>query len=270
MNIVLAGPGRAGLSLAHVLADAGHHLVGVLGRDTATSAADGLGTTALSWDELLPAADMLVLGVADDAIEEVAERLAPRAIGVLAAVHLSGSVSVGALSPLAAVGLTTGVFHPLQSLPSAELGRRRLPGAWVGITAPDPGLHESLWGLARSIGMVPFDVADDVKSLYHAGASAAANYVVGSLALAERLLAAAGVPWEAAGPMLEAVVHNVREVGPQAALTGPIARGDVATVRAQRQAVREALPDLEADFAAMGRAVAHLAGRAEEFEGVLT
>ena len=269
MNIVLVGPGRAGMSLSLALTDAAHRFVGVLGRSRVDAAADQLGTVALSWDELLPSADLLLIGASDDAIGEVAARVAPMAIGCRAAAHLSGTVSVAALAPLADVGLDIGGFHPLQSLPTPAIGRRRLAGAWAGITAAEPNFHSTLGDLARSIGMVPFDLADDVRGLYHAGASAAANYVVGSLRLAEQLFAAAGVPWEAAGPMVSAVVDNVREVGAREALTGPIARGDVATVTAQRAAIREAAPELEAGFAAIGRVVAEMAGRADEFESVL-
>ncbi len=265
MRFILVGPGRAGMSLALAFRDAGHELVGVLGRESASEAAVRLGAVELSWDELLPAADLLVISVRDDAIGETAVRIASRAIGVGAAVHVSGSVPVGELAPLADVGLAIGGFHPLQSLPDPDTGVTRLRGAWAGITAEDPDLHIGLVELARSIGMITFDLADGVRPLYHAGASAAANYVVGSLALAERLFRAAGVPWEAAIPLIEAVVKNATELGPDDALTGPIARGDVATVERQRAAVREAAPDLEADFVDIGRAVAHLAGRREEF-----
>lgn len=269
MRIILAGPGRAGMSLAYAFGDAGHELVGVLGRSTAAEAANALETVELSWDELLPAADLLVIGVRDDAIGEVAGRVASRAIGVTAAVHVSGSMGVGLLAPLADVGLATGGFHPLQTLPDPETGRRKLAGAWAGITADDPDLQAALAGLARSIGMVPFDLVDSARPLYHAGASAAANYVVGSLGLAHRLFEAAGVPWEAAGPLVEAVVDNALEMGPRASLTGPIARGDVATVEHQRSAIQAAVPDLDADFADIGRVVARLAGREEEFREVL-
>ncbi len=257
------------MSLAEAFRAAGHELIGVLGRETASDAAVQLDTDQLSWDELLPAADLLVIGVRDDAISEVAGRLAARAIGVASAVHVSGSVSIEVLAPLADVGLATGGFHPLQSLPDPETGARRLTGAWVGITAGDPGLHAALVQLAGSIDMIPFDLPDGARPLYHAGASAAANYVVGSLALAQRLFAAAGVPWEAAIPLVEAVVKNATELGPDRALTGPIARGDVATVEQQRAAIRTSVPELEADFADIGRAVARLAGREEEFGSVL-
>ncbi len=257
------------MSLALASTRAGHEVIGVLGRSSAPTAAAELGSSELSWDELLPAADLLVIAVRDDSIGEIAERLASRAIGVGSAVHMSGSVSVDVLSPIAEVGLATGGLHPLQSLPFADTGSRRLAGAWAGITALDSGLHATLVELATSLGMVPFDLPDAVRPLYHAGASAAANYVVGSLALASRLFRAAGVPWEAAVPLIEAVVKNAIELGPDAALTGPIARGDVATVEQQLAAIQDAVPGLHADFADIARAVAHLAGREDDFRGVL-
>lgn len=269
MRIILAGPGRAGMSLSYAFRTAGHELAGVLGRKNAADAAAALDTVELSWDDLLPAADLLVISVRDDAVGEIANRLASRAIGVAAAVHISGSVTIGALAPLEETGLAIGGFHPLQSLPDAEIGATRLSGAWAGITAGDPQLSARLFELATSIGMIPFDLPDAGRPLYHAGASAAANYVVGSLALAERLFSAAGVPWEAAIPLVEAVVKNATELGPQRALTGPIARGDVRTVEQQRAAVRSAVPDLEAAFVDIGRAVAHVAGREEEFRSAL-
>lgn len=269
MRIVLAGPGRAGLAVALAARDAGHDIVGVLGRAGAPAAAEDLDSRVIDWEDLLPAADLLVIAVRDDAIGEVVERLALRAIGVTAAVHLSGSVGVRALDPLAEVGLVTGGFHPLQTLPDPEAGRRRLAGAWAGITAPDPELRSQLEALARSLGMQPFLLDDEVRPLYHAGAVAAANYVIGGLALAERLFGEAGVPWDAAAPLVDAVIANAMELGPDDALTGPIARGDVSTVRRQLEAIRSSAPELEAPFADMGRALAELAGTGEPFRDVL-
>ncbi len=269
MRIILAGPGRAGMSLGLASTRAGHDIVGVLGRGSAGAAATRLGTPELNWDELLPAADLLIIGVRDDAIGEVAHRLASRAIGVEAAVHLSGSVGVGRLSPLAEVGLAVGGFHPLQSLPDPDTGARRLAGAWAGVTAEHSGLQAALVELASSLQMIPFDLPDAVRPLYHAGASAAANYVVGCLALAHRLFVAAGIPWEAAAPLVEAVIKNAGELGPDQALTGPIVRGDVETVDQQLEAIRTAAPELSSDFRDIARVVARLAGRAEEFRSLL-
>ena len=76
------------------------------------------------------------------------------------------------------------------------------------------------------------------------------------------------MPWEAARPLVEAATENLDQLGPEAALTGPIARGDVDTVRAQLTAIRRAVPESERDFIDIGKAVARLAGREDEFEEV--
>lgn len=264
MDIIVAGPGRAGRSLAIRFIDAGHRLVGVLARSDAAAAEAG--AEPLAWDRALPAADLLVVAVRDDAIGEVAERLAPVAGEVEAAVHLSGLAPISVLDPL---GPPVGSFHPLQTLPTPEVGAARLGGAWIGITTHDEDLESRLHALAFSIGAKPFSLADEAKRLYHAAAAAAANYPLAALAMAQRLFEAAGVPFDAAAPLVEAVVGNAFSLGPEAALTGPIARGDVGTVAAQLEAVGQAAPDLVDDFKALGRAVARVAGRSNLFEELL-
>ena len=268
MRIIVVGPGRAALSLATAFHNAGHQILGLLGRGDATPQAKALGADWLAWDSPLPNADLLLLGVRDDAIAEVAARLAPIAGDVTVAVHLSGSLPSGVLGPLAESGLSIGGFHPLQSLPNPEVGASRLPGSWAGIAADNPETVDELFKLAESIEMIPFVLSDEVRPLYHAGASVAANYLVANLALAERLFAGAGVPWEAARPLIEAVMENLAQLGPEAALTGPIARGDVETVRDQLNAIRRWVPESEQDFIDIGKAVTRFAGREDEFAEV--
>jgi len=268
VDIVIAGPGRAGLSLAHRLQHTDHRLAGLVGRDpqaTAVAAA-ALGCPALGWDDRLPACDLLVIAVRDDAIAGAADRLAPRAGSVRAAVHLSGLVPVTALAPL---GMPCGSFHPLQTMPDPETGARLLDGAWVAVTSGDGSLADRLDSLARSLGMHPFAIGDDAKPPYHAAAAAAANFPLAALSIAERLFAASGVPFEAAGPLVRAVVANAFDLGPRAALTGPIARGDAGTVAAQIAAASACDPELGEAFRAMARATAAVAGTAGELGEVL-
>jgi len=260
VEVILAGPGRAGLSLALALTGARHRLCGVLARslDGLEAAASALpGVPWLDWHEPLPAADLLVIAVDDGAIAEVAQRLAPQAGAVRGAVHLSGLTPVAALGALAC---PTGSFHPLQTLPNPRDGAARLRGAWVAITAPDDALFHRLVELAQSMGCRPFALADDRKALYHAAASAAANYPVAVLAVARRLFEAAGVGFGVAEPLIRAAVENALALGPEAALTGPVARGDAGTVAAQLEAVRHGVPDLAEAFAALARTAARIAG----------
>ncbi|GBE22608.1 MAG TPA: DUF2520 domain-containing protein [Actinobacteria bacterium] len=271
MNIILAGPGRAGTALCLAAASAGHRVVAVLGRrpEAVEGAAARFDAVAFGFDDDLPAVDLLMVAVRDDAIEEVADRLAPRASNVGAAVHLSGLKPAAALAPLADAGLATGVLHPLQTLPTPEAGAEALPGSWFAVTAHDPVLRSDLEDLVASIGGHPFALDDEDRALYHAAAATAANDTVAVLALAANLFAAAGVPFDAARPLVEAVVANAFRLGPKESLTGPIARGDVGTVVAQLQAVADRVPEEVDRFRRLGRVVAELAGTRGIFEEIL-
>jgi predicted short-subunit dehydrogenase-like oxidoreductase (DUF2520 family) len=215
----------------------------------------------------LPEADLMILAVRDDAIAEVAAELAPYADAVESVVHLSGLTPVDALDAFERQML--GSFHPLQTLPTPEAGAARLTGAWVAISAREDYLADRLFELATSVGMHGFELDDAEKALYHAAAASAANFPLAALSMSRRLFEAAGVPFDAAGPLVQAIVTNAFEMGPEAALTGPIARADVGTVAAQLAAVREHAPELAADFAALARVTAAVAGTSEEIDEVL-
>ena len=270
-RIIVVGPGRAGGALGIALAAAGHQLTAVVGRNAehASDLAQVLSTQAVSIDAPLPATDLLLISVRDDQIAGVASHLADTGVNAAAAVHVSGLNAVGALERLASVGLDIGSWHPLQTLPTAEAGATRLPGAWLAVTTDSEDLARLLRRLSRDIGGKPFHLADEHKPLYHAAAAAAANYVVSVLGLGQALAAAADVPFEAARPLVDAVVDNVFEMGAAGALTGPIARGDVGTVEAQLVGIRRHAPELEEDFRSFGRATARIAGTTERFEGIL-
>lgn len=264
------GPGRAGMSLAMAFVAAGHEVVGVVGRtsESANAGAAMVGATPLTLDDPLPAGDLLVIATRDGAIAPVVEALAGKESDVDAAVHVSGLTSVNVLGPLRTQGMLIGSFHPLQTLPNPEAGAARLAGAYIAITADEP-LRPRLEQLAADIGATPFLLEDRDKALYHAAAAAAANFPLAALAMAEDLFAEAGVPWDAARPLVEAVVANAFDLGPRAALTGPVARGDVATVAAQLQAVRARHPAWQVVFTRFVDLLTRLTGRAEQFEGVL-
>jgi predicted short-subunit dehydrogenase-like oxidoreductase (DUF2520 family) len=253
LNLIIVGTGRAGGSLANASRAPGHRVVGALTRSD-RGAAYG---PPLIWDEPLPAADLVLVAVRDDAIGAVAERLAGTCGEVGGVAHLSGATSVDALAPIGAE-CPVGRFHPLQTLPDAVTGGGALAGSWVAITADEP-LGSVLRGYAGSLGMKPFPLADELRAPYHAGASAASNFLVETLAVARDLLAAAGVPFDVARPLVEQVVANTFRLGPDAALTGPVARGDIATVRAQQ--VAAAASGIGDEFALLVAALARRTGQ---------
>lgn len=271
MELTIVGPGRAGMSIALAARAAGHEIPAVVGRtlDSTEPAAGSVGATPYVIDAEFPSGDLLVIATRDDVIGAVATSIAgrvPPAAGA-GAVHLSGLVPSTVLAPLAAAGYLTGTFHPLQTLPTPEAGAARLPGAWVGITAD--ALRPRLVELAESIGAIPMDIADADKALYHAAAAAAANFPLASLAMSSDLFHDAGVPFAAARPLVEAIVANAFEMGPRAALTGPVARGDVETVALQLGAVAGAEPGWLADFGAAIQSLARLSGNGPQFEDLL-
>ncbi|MDF1595967.1 MAG: DUF2520 domain-containing protein [Acidimicrobiia bacterium] len=268
LRIVIVGLGRAGTSVGLAAHRAGHDIVGVLGRSNVIPGAATLEAPVLEWGISLPSCDLIIVAVRDDAITEVATLLVPIASTAAASVHLSGLTSVDALDPLRQAGLEIGGFHPLQSMPNPRDGAAALDGASVGITA-DPPLQGVLEGLAISIGAHPFELLDAQRPLYHAAAAAAANYVLTALGMAERLFAAAGVPFAACRPLVIQIVNNAFDLGPLVSLTGPIARGDVGTVASQLAAVEAFDPDLASDFRALGRATARWAGSGEAMREAL-
>jgi predicted short-subunit dehydrogenase-like oxidoreductase (DUF2520 family) len=146
-----------------------------------------------------------------------------------------------------------GALHPLQSFPSASAGLERLSGAWAAV-AGDP----EVIALARLLGLRPFELADSARARYHAAAAVASNHLVALLGQVQRLAATCGVPFEAFVPLLRASLDNAIELGPETALTGPVARGDLATIAEHLAALDPTDRDA---YRAMAREAARLAGR---------
>ena len=176
-------------------------------------------------------AELVLLCVPDAAIRDVARDLVPGP-GWIA--HVSGGTPLGALDPHERrFGL-----HPLQTFTHAR-GPEQLDGAFAAVTAETPEARERGLGLARLLGLKPFDLADDARPLYHAGAAIASNYLVTLHRVASELFRSAGAPPEALVPLMQRTIENGFE------LTGPIERGDWETVEAHREAIRAIRPDLE-------------------------
>ncbi len=187
MRLTIVGPGRAGGSIAIAASRAGHEIVGVISRSGDT----GFGPL-VAPDSQLPESDLLLIAVRDEVIADVAEGLADRVASVAVAAHLSGFVPVTALRALAEKGLSTGGFHPLQTLPDPERGADALAGSYVGLDG-DPFALDTLTHLASSLGMEPFRLDDAIRPAYHAAAAAASNFVLTALATSGDLFDSAGV-----------------------------------------------------------------------------
>lgn len=186
-------------------------------------------------------AGLVLLCVPDEAIAEAARKVEP---GPWIA-HVSGATSLAALEPhRRRFGL-----HPLQTFTRTR-GAEQLDGAWAALTSEsDEARGVGLW-LAETLGLRPFDLADEARPLYHAGAAIASNYLVTLHEVAAELFRAAGAPPEALVPLMRRTIDNGFE------LTGPIERGDWATVDAHRRAIRAARPELEPLYDVLAEATA--------------
>jgi predicted short-subunit dehydrogenase-like oxidoreductase (DUF2520 family) len=183
-------------------------------------------------------ADLVLLCVPDSAIAGVAAAIPP---GPWIA-HVSGATP---LMALAGHERRFGV-HPLQTFTRAR-GPEQLDGAWGAVTAEHDAARERAHWLAGRLGLRPFDIRDESRVLYHAGAAMASNFLVTLYRAAARLLEGAGAPPEALLPLMRRTIDNGFE------LTGPIARGDRATVDAHVAAIHQSAPDLEALYRAMAQ-----------------
>jgi predicted short-subunit dehydrogenase-like oxidoreductase (DUF2520 family) len=257
----LVGPGRAGTAVALALAARGWQPVAVAGRSldapSTWAAAARLAAPAVVVADAGREADVVVIATPDAAIANVATALAPSLRAGALVVHLSGASTLHELDGvlLARPDVEVGSLHPLQSLPSADVGRRRLAGSWCAVDG-SPRVEK----IALTLGMRPFRLDAAHRVRYHAAACVASNHLVALLGQVERLAAHAGVPFEALLPLVRGTVENVDELGPAAALTGPVARGDDATIARHV----DALPYDERDgYEALVREARRLAGQSD-------
>lgn len=270
MRITLIGPGRAGMSIALASQASGHRIVTVVARnlESARTAAEKVGATAAVLSTQLEPSDLWIIATRDDAIGKVAQALSDLlAEGTpppKVAFHLSGMTSVAALDSLRTAGVPTASLHPLQTMPNPHVGSERLPGSWFAVTADDDS-HPILVEFVESLGGHSFRLQDSAKAVYHAAAAAAANFTLANMVVAQDLLDSIDVPIVVLGPLMDAIVSNAIAIGPRAALTGPVARGDVETVASQIRAVATNAPELLSLFVANVAFLARIAGRKEQF-----
>jgi predicted short-subunit dehydrogenase-like oxidoreductase (DUF2520 family) len=197
-----------------------------------------------------PDATVVLLCVPDGEIAAAAAAVAP---GPLVG-HCSGATT---LEPLTAAGHEAFSLHPLMTVPADA--PPVLEGATAAVAGSTDRAIAAAEALAARLGMRAVAVAEEDRALYHAAAAMASNFLVTLEGAAERLAAAAGVDREALVPLVRASVGNWAQLGAGQALTGPIARGDEATVARHREAIAEHAPDLLPLYDALARATRELA-----------
>ena len=261
-RITIIGAGRMGQGLGLALKRRGYRVVLVnrSQRDVIPPLILHQGSRA----EATAGAELVLIATPDDAIGQVAAELAgERAIARDQIVlHLSGLLDRRALLALDETGAGCGSFPPVQSVAEPGTAAERLKGAYVGIEGDERALVAAE-RLANTLRMIPVRIPAEAKPAYHAAAAFVANYTVALVGVAERLARSAGVPPDVAGklylPLLGGAVANLTSLGPAAALTGAVRRGDVQTIQSHLEALSSEDREL---YRTVGRAAVLLAREA--------
>ncbi len=260
-RIGVVGAGRVGAVVSAALRAAGHEVVAAAGESAATRARiDALlpGVPNAKPTAVARACDLLLLTVPDDMLENVITQLvgagAIRSGQVVC--HTSGRHGLAVLQTATDVGARPVAMHPAMTFTGTDRDLERLRGCVFGITA-GPAEREYVESLVADLGGVPMWVPEDKRTLYHAGLAHGANHLVTLVSQAMELLAASGAEDPAATlrPLLTAALDNALDQG-DAALTGPIVRGDVNTVRAHLHDIAENAPGTVPSYVAMAKATA--------------
>lgn len=266
MRVSIIGAGRLGRTIARLMVLSGvADIVDVLSRSCTHSqqACDfiGQGQPGVIGDTLQPA-DVYLLSVPDDAIAEVAGTLAGQntlSAGSIVC-HASGATGLDVLAPLAACGVKVASVHPAFSFADPERAVQNFAGAYCAIQAAPETVPE-LTDLVLALGGRPFTLLPEGKPAYHAALTVASNYLVTLSDMAFQLTAAAGIDQPTAvgvlGDIMQKTLANVLAIGPEPALTGPISRGDKATLQSHLHAMPDSL--LAQSYSALGLQTVQLA-----------
>ncbi len=262
--IGIVGAGAVGTALGVALSRAGWPIHAVASRDASRrerfrSLVD-VNRAFVDPEPLVEEVELIILTVPDDVIAPLASGL--RMYSGQAMIHTSGALGAEVMAAAMAAGTQIGSFHPLVAFADTERAVAALHGATIAIEADDQ-LAAMLATMAEALGSTPVRLASGSKAAYHAGAVLAAGGFVALLDAIAELGRVAGLDEAGAlaiyGPLIEGTLGNARALGIQAALTGPITRGDLGTLRAHLGTLQAHAPDVLELYVAAGRREVELA-----------
>ena len=261
LRVGVVGAGRVGTALAVALGRAGHEVSAVSAVSDASvrRIEQRLPGVAIRHPpEVVASADLVLMTVPDDVLPGLVAGLAATGAAVEGRLiaHASGRHGLGVLDPVVRAGALPLALHPVMTFTGRPDDIDRLAGISFGVTAPDP-LRPVAEALVVEMGGEPVFIAEEQRDLYHAALASGANYLVTLVVQASDLLRDAGVthPARMLGPLLSAALDNALRLG-DAALTGPVARGDADTVASHVNALRADAPEALPTYLALARLTA--------------
>ena len=264
LDVGVVGAGRVGAVLGAALQRAGHRVLAVSGvsEQSRTRASRLLpGIPVVSPEAVVQRAELVVLAVPDDALADLVAGLAATRTwraGQLVA-HTSGRHGLEVYAPALEQHVLGLALHPAMTFTGTGLDLERLVHCCFGVTAPEP-LRPVAEALVLEIGAEPVWIEESARPLYHAALAHGANHLVTLIAQSLQALRAAGVetPSRVLGPLVSAALDNALRAG-DAALTGPVARGDAGTVAEHLRQLQSLSPDIRPTYVALARATAERA-----------
>ncbi len=265
--VAIIGAGSVGSSVGCLLSRAGYRITSVVTRSIASASIAagfiGAGEPTTNVKTAVSGAEIVFITTPDRAIKEVCQAVAQS--GGLASgtvvVHMSGAHTLDLLDAARAVGASRAVLHPLQSVPSRQQGLQNLPGSSFRVEA-DPEAEGVAKELVTALGghelkMSKWRSDRNSAALYHAGAVAVSNYFVAVVAFGLEFYEALGADrreaLKAVLPLIRGTLDNIESIGVPRALTGPIDRGDIETIREHLDAMRQRAPELLPLYRALAR-----------------
>ena len=267
MRIAIIGAGKVGVAVGCMLQKKGFNIVAIAGRskDSLCQAQNYIsGHTTQDIVEASRLANVIFITTNDDQIERVCKNIA-HAGGIDPGdmvFHFSGALSTNILEAAKNQGAMVGAIHPLQSFASIEGAITQLPGSFFGITASGDTFALAS-EVAEELGGRVISIKDEDKALYHTAACVASNYFVGLVHFAQGIYQDLGISreqaLEALLPLIKGTLSNIGATGAAPALTGPIDRGDISTIKKHLAAFKDKAPDKERLYCEMGKYTALVA-----------
>jgi predicted short-subunit dehydrogenase-like oxidoreductase (DUF2520 family) len=247
-SLLIYGAGKVGIAIGYLLSEQGYHVSGAVARSK--ESLENIvrfipGAKPLSSHdkqaikEAAASASVVLITTQDFQIQSSCEKLANNGAinNTHAVIHMSGAIGLDALESAATIGAGTAVIHPIQSFANIDLAIKRINGSYFGMTIGDNDANKTrriALKIIEDLHGTPINIEDKNKALYHAAACVASNYLVTLIDFAQYLYKKAGVPNDLAVevmmPLIEGTISNIKELGTEQALTGPIVRGDVPTI----------------------------------------